>query len=95
MIVKSVGALSLGKVLGVMYLGIGVIIGAVFSAITAMGFAFGAQEEAGLVGLLFGLGAILIFPIFYGACGLVGGIVGAAIYNVVSSIIGGVEIDVQ
>jgi hypothetical protein len=47
------------------------------------------------MGSLFGIGAIVIFPIMYGVMGVVGGVLMAALYNLVASITGGLEIDVQ
>jgi len=43
---------------------------------------------------LFGIGAIVIVPIFYGAIGFIGGIISAAIYNLIGSTIGGIEVEI-
>jgi hypothetical protein len=53
------------------------------------------QAQAGFAGVLFGVGAIVILPIFYGVIGCLGSALMAGLYNVVASAIGGVEIDVQ
>ena len=45
--------------------------------------------------LLFGIGAIVFFPIFYGIMGFVMGIISAVLYNFVSSKIGGLEFEVE
>jgi hypothetical protein len=42
----------------------------------------------------FGLAAVVVVPIIYGAFGFVGGLIGAVIYNVVAGIAGGIEVDV-
>lgn len=44
-------------------------------------------------GLLFGAGAIVVLPIFYGVLGFVFAGIGAAIYNLVAGWVGGIEID--
>jgi hypothetical protein len=45
--------------------------------------------------MLFGVGAIIILPIFYGALTFVFALIGAALYNAVAGWVGGVEMDLQ
>ena len=45
--------------------------------------------------MMFGAGAIVILPIFYGVLGFVGGAVTALAYNLIAGWTGGLEIDVQ
>ena len=45
--------------------------------------------------MLLGVGAIIVLPIIYGIMGLIGGIITALIFNVVSGFIGGLEIEVE
>jgi hypothetical protein len=74
MIVKSVGVLSIGKVLGCLYALMGLIVGGLFSLFSLAGAA-AAVRNAGLAGLgalLFGVGAIVILPVFYGVVGFIG-----------------------
>jgi len=47
------------------------------------------------MGVLFGVGAIVALPIFYGLLGFIFALIGAAVYNLVASWVGGVELDVQ
>jgi hypothetical protein len=49
---------------------------------------------AGIMGLV-GVGAIVALPIFYACIGFIGTLIGAVLYNVVASMVGGVELDVQ
>ena len=96
MIVRRVGPLSLAKIMGALYVLIGLVIGGIISLISIVGGAFIPNDEAGgLAGVLFGAAAIVILPVFYGVLGFVTSLVGAAIYNAVASVVGGVEIDVQ
>ena len=54
----------LGKVLGVLYAIMGVIVGAFISLISVAISSFSA--EAGAIGALFGVGSIVLLPLFYG-----------------------------
>lgn len=97
MVIKRVSPLSCAKVFGVLYAVMGLIFGALVSLLAmAGGMAWSAQDEpAGAVfGLLFGAGAIIVLPIFYGVCGAVFSALGALIYNVVAGLTGGIEVDV-
>jgi hypothetical protein len=42
---------------------------------------------------VFGVAAIVVAPIFYGIIGAIGGLVGAAIYNLVAQFTGGIQIE--
>ena len=94
---KRVGPLSCAKVAGVLYACLGLIIGFFFSLAAVLGAALGAAtgDEPGtaLFGLLFGVGAIVILPVFYGLLGFLTAWVGAALYNLVVRFTGGIEVD--
>jgi len=45
--------------------------------------------------MMFGVGAIVFLPIFYGVIGAVGGAICAALYNVFAGMIGGVELNLE
>jgi hypothetical protein len=92
--VKKVGILSLANILGILYAILGFIFGVFASMISFLGIAFG-EPEMGLFGALFGMGAIILLPIFYGAIGWIGGIVTAFLYNLITKWIGGLEIEVE
>lgn len=90
----KIGVFSLGKIFGAIYAILGLIFGAMMTLMSlGMGSAMG--NEGALVGLLFGVGAIITVPIFYGIMGFVGGIITALIFNVVTGFIGGLEIEVE
>ena len=47
------------------------------------------------MGALFGVGAVIFMPLFYGALGFITGIITAALYNLVAGWIGGVELQLE
>jgi hypothetical protein len=96
MILRRVGTLSLGKFMGFLYGLLGLLIGAVFSLISLLGFAAqnqgqGQGQAALLIGV--GVGSIIIFPLLYGFLGFLGGIIFGALFNLVASMAGGIEIE--
>jgi hypothetical protein len=88
-VVKRVGVLSLAKTLGVIYAVIGLILGAFMTLFSLVG---AAMAQSGL-GILFGVGAIILLPIFYGLAGFIGGALVAFVYNFVAEFVGGIELE--
>jgi hypothetical protein len=98
MVIKRVGALSVAKIAGVVYAGIGLLIGLVFALIGMSGLATGlAAENSGgpMLGAMFGIGAIVLMPICYGLIGFIGTLIAATIFNMAARMTGGLEIEVQ
>lgn len=97
MVINRIDPLSIGKVAGVVYGGIGLLFGAVVSMFAMIGGVAGGlanDEPAGaIVGLVFGAGAIVILPLFYGVMAAIMAMLGAVLYNVVAGLIGGIRID--
>lgn len=94
MVIRSVGVWSVARLYGALSAAGGFILGAFFALFSLIGMGFGAQNDAGWMAGVFGVGAIVLLPIFYGLMGLVGGAIGAFLYNVLASAFGGVEIEV-
>ena len=94
MVVKRIGVLSLAKVMAVLYAGIGLLGGLFIALISSIGGSAFAHHE-GALGMGFGIGAIVLFPILYDVLGFVGGIISAWLYNLAAGFIGGVELDLQ
>jgi len=44
---------------------------------------------------MFGVGALVFMPVFYGVLGFVAGAVGAVIYNMFAGLVGGIELDLE
>ena len=96
-VLKRVGVLSVAKVLGAWYALMGLVAGALFSLFSVLGAAIGMASGEGeaVWALLFGVGAIIIMPIFYGLLGVVFGALGALFYNLTAKIAGGIELELE
>ncbi|HEY7476480.1 MAG TPA: DUF3566 domain-containing protein [Vicinamibacterales bacterium] len=97
--IKRIGPLSAAKIGGVLYAGLGLLIGACVSLVMmALGGAAALSEDQSggpFFGMLFGAGAIVMMPIFYGVFGAIMMAITAALYNLAAKVAGGIEIDVQ
>lgn len=95
--ITRIGPVSLAKIMGVAYAFLGLLIGGLFSLISMVGAmgAMGEDKSAGVLGMLFGVGAVIIAPILYGCLGFIGGLITGALYNLVAKVSGGLEIDLD
>jgi hypothetical protein len=82
-VVKSVGIFSVGKVLGVLYALLGLIAGRLISLFSLAGGSVSRPDE-GINRAVFGVGAIVIVPLLYGASGFIVGIIMAALDNLIA-----------
>lgn len=92
--IKKIGILSLAKISALLYAIMGLIVGVFMALISLIGAAF-SQSTTGMFGMLFGVGAIILLPIFYGAMGFVMGVVTAWLYNIIANWIGGLELEFE
>jgi hypothetical protein len=98
MIIKRISPMSCAKMSGLLYAVIGLLVGAFVSLFIATLGSMIPPDEAqmsGFVGMLFGAGAIVVLPIFYGVLGFIGGAIVAVFYNLIAGWAGGLEIEVQ
>jgi hypothetical protein len=98
MIIRRIAPLSCAKIAGVVYCALGLFFGAIVSVFSLLGSAFSSAQTRSVfpaAGLFLGIGAIVVFPIFYAVIGFLSAFVFAWIYNVVASRIGGIEIDIS
>ena len=98
MVIRKVGIGSVVKVFGVLYGLLGFVVGAFLAMFALVGFgaaAAGNEDVPAWLGSLFGIGAVIVLPIVYGIMGVVGGVLIAALYNLVANLTGGLEIEVQ
>jgi hypothetical protein len=97
-IIKSVGVLSVAKILGLIYGCMGLIIAPMFLLVGLMGSALGQQQNsplAGAFGVGFGIGLAILAPLLYGAMGFVIGAIGALLYNLFAKWVGGFELEME
>ena len=95
MVIKRIEPLSCGKLVGVLYGAMGLIIGAIVS-VAAMAGGFAARDVLGpLAGGMIGIGAIILLPLLYGGLGFVVAVIAAWLYNLAAGLTGGVEIDLK
>lgn len=97
MIVRRVGVWSVARIYGTMTGAFGLIVGlciALFSVVGA-GLMSQGNDVPSWLGPIFGVGAIVLLPIFYGVMGLLVGAVSGALYNLFAGMVGGVELDIQ
>jgi hypothetical protein len=97
MVLKRIGVLSAAKIVGTVYGVFGVITGLFFMAFSLVGAGIADAGDApgGLIGMLFGVGALIFFPLIYACMGFVFGALSAALYNLFSGMVGGIEIELQ
>ena len=101
MVIRRIGVLSLAKLAGVLYGGLGLLAGILFALFFLLGggamMASGMEGSEGAGGLIMGmgLGLAIVFPVFYGLAGFIGGLLVAWLYNLAAGFVGGIELEVQ
>ena len=98
MIIRRVSPMSAAKTGGMLYALLGLLYGVIFALIsfTGMGALAGAGAEGmGMLGPIFGVGAIVILPIVLGIFGFIFMAIAAAFYNIAAKLAGGLEIQVD
>lgn len=93
MVIKRIEPLQAAKLAGTLYALLGLVIGALFALMGGMLGSLGSETV--IPGAVFGIGAIIIFPIFNGICGFIFTLIGAALYNVVAKLVGGLQLEVE
>jgi len=93
--IQRVHPLSFAKISAFVYAMIGLILGAIFALLSLAGRGTSPMPMPGMFGAMFGVAAIVIFPILYGCFGFIASLIGAAIYNGAAKMVGGAVIDTQ
>ena|SRR5882672_1011287 len=91
--IRSVGVLSVAKIMGSVYLALGLIFCPIFLLAGVAGMMAGGRE-----GMFGGVGIAvmaILLPLLYGAMGFVFGAIGALLYNLFAKWVGGIEIQLQ
>jgi hypothetical protein len=94
MVVKSLGVISVGKMYGAISAAMGLLFGIGFALFSVVGGVLDTSQNA-ILGPALGVGAVIVLPIFYGLMGFIGGVIGAALYNLFAAMVGGVEINTE
>lgn len=92
-VLKSVGVLSVARMMGVLYGCLGLIF-IPFFLIFAMVGTFAGQKTApfaGVIGVMFAIA----LPVLYGFMGFITGAIGAALYNLLAKWFGGFELELE
>jgi hypothetical protein len=95
MVIKRVGVLSAAKLYAAISFAMGLIFGVFVALGSMLGMSLGDPDTPALVGMMFGVGAVVFLPLFYGAMGFVFGAIGAALYNLFAGMVGGLEVETQ
>lgn len=93
-VIKSVGVLSVGKVMGLLYAAMGLIFVPFFLLISAIQALSGDARAAG-VGMAMAIAMTVLMPILYGVFGFIAGVIMAFLYNLIAGRIGGIEIELN
>ena len=93
MTVKKFVILSVAKISALLYAIFGLIAGLFVALFYALGSVFAG--DFGPLGFELGFFSIIVFPIAYGVLGFIGGIVGAALYNLVAHWVGGIQVELE
>jgi hypothetical protein len=92
-VVKSVGVMSVAKIMGLVYGCLGLIFIPVF-LIAGLAGAFANQDRAFPLAGVVGLVLAILMPLIYGGMGFVMGAIGALLYNVFAKWVGGFELEI-
>ena len=95
MVIRRVGIWSVARMYGALSGGMGLIFGLIVAVASTVGLSLAEGDEPPFIAAAMGVGAVVILPLFYGVLGIVAGAIGAALYNLLSGIVGGVTIDVD
>jgi hypothetical protein len=93
MVIKRIGVLKLAIFEGAMMAAFGLLAALFVMLFGAM--LSSVNHDAGVLGAVGGIAALIIFPIMYGVFGFIAGAIGAALYNLIAGIVGGIEMDVE
>ena len=94
---KRIGPLSLARLAAGLYGAIGLFVGAIFAVAAMVGATIGgpAGDSSPMLGLFFGVGAIVFLPLVYGVLGALSALLIAALYNLLAGWLGGVELTLE
>jgi hypothetical protein len=92
-ILKSVGVMSIAKLMGLLYGCLGLIFAPIFLLIGLLG-SFAGSDKTPLAGV-FGVVFAILMPVFYGAIGFVSGAISGLLYNLFAKWVGGFQFELE
>jgi hypothetical protein len=92
-IIKSIGVLSVAKIMGLIYGCMGLIFAPFFLLFGLIGSLAG-QGKTPFAGI-FGVVLAILMPIFYGVLGFIAGALGALLYNLFARLVGWFELELE
>ncbi len=101
MVLKKIGIISLARIAAIIYAFLGFVIGIFVAFVVSIGSIAGSRFSelsngpSPLIGLVFGIGSIVIFPIIYGLLGFLMGLIVSALYNWIVGFTGGIELEME
>ncbi len=90
--VKSVGVMSVAKIMGVIQAIFGLLFAPIFLLMGVVGSLAGQRPNP--FGAIGGVAMAVIMPVLYGVLGFIFGAIGALLYNLLAKWIGGIEFEV-
>ena len=93
--VKSIGVLSVAKMIGAIHAILGLFALPFFLLVGLMGTMAPNQHGQNPFGPIFGLIFGILAPVFYGVFGFIVGAIGALLYNLMAKWIGGIEVRIE
>lgn len=90
--IQGLLAFVIGLLIGVLYGLIFMIFGAAMSSLAPRA---DSQAMGGAGSIVIGLVIMVAVPIFYGILGFIGGMIGALVYNLAASVVGGVRFELE
>jgi hypothetical protein len=92
-IVKSVGVMSVAKIMGLIYGCMGLIFVPIFLIAGVAGSVAG--DKSAMLGGVIGIVLAILMPVLYGGMGFVAGAIGALLYNLFAGWVGGFELKLE
>lgn len=91
-VIRSVGLLSVAKIMALIYAALGLIFVPFFILMFAIGAAAGGKNApfGGVVAIVLAV----LMPVLYGAMGFIMGAISGALYNLFAKWVGGIEVNV-
>jgi hypothetical protein len=95
MVINRFAPLSCAKVVGILYVFVGLVVGGIISLAAMVGAFSSDTTHAPFIGAFVGIGSIIFFPLLYGCMGFISALIGAWLYNLMAGFVGGIQMEVQ